>query len=255
MSRETLLDVTFTADELAAVDVTGTAVVVVDVLRATTTITAALGAGAAGIWAVGSPEEARGLGVKWGAVTAGERGGRQIADLDLGNSPVEHATPRTAGRCIALTTSNGTRTIGLAADAPVILLGCFNNRAAVADALADLDLPKILIACAGTSGGRRISPEDVLFAGELVDRWTRCGVYCTGGAMVARGYARGESGDLVEMLRDFPAGRNLLELGYGADLEWAGRRDSTSVVPRVTSRSTPGAPPFITLEGRASPCR
>ncbi len=255
MSRAILLDVTFTADELAAVDVAETAVVVVDVLRATTTITAALGSGAAGVWAVGSPEEARDLGGEWGAITAGERGGRQIAGLDLGNSPSEHATPGIAGRYIALTTSNGTRTIGLAADAPVILLGCFNNRAAVADVLADLDVPKILVACAGTDGGRRVTPEDVLFAGELVDRLTRGGACCAGGAVVARGYARGESGDLVETLRQVPAGRNLIELGYGADLEWAGRRDVTPVVPRVSSGPAPRTPPFIAWEGGTRPCR
>ncbi len=243
--NSSFLDVTFTAEELRAVDVADTTVVVVDVLRATTTITAALGAGALGLWAVTTPEAARGLGQSMAAITAGERGGRQIPGLDLGNSPMEHASPTVAGRRIALTTSNGTRVIALAADAPTILLGCFNNIGALTRILRETEHPRILVACAGTAEGTRVTPEDILFAGDLVSRLERGDGILGGGATVARDYAAQRCGDVAAVLRESPAGRNLVDLGFEEDLDWASHLDSTDVVPRVVSGTEPGSLPFI----------
>ncbi|MFO7942227.1 MAG: 2-phosphosulfolactate phosphatase [Bacillota bacterium] len=249
-----LLDVTFTADELSALDLSETVVVVVDILRATTTITAALGAGALGVWAVTSPEAARQLGVSRAAITAGERDGRQIPGLDLGNSPIEHSGALVAGRHVALTTSNGTRTIVLARDASEILLGCFNNLGALVDVLEKIRATKVLVACAGTSGGRRITPEDVLFAGELVRGLRRSYRDLGGGAQLARDYARARAQNLEDVLRESPAGRRLMDLGYESDLDWAARRDSTGIVPGVFREEVPGAAPFLIPRGSGRPC-
>ncbi|MFP4200002.1 MAG: 2-phosphosulfolactate phosphatase [Clostridia bacterium] len=239
------MDVTFTAQELVSVDLSETAVVVVDILRATTTITAALGAGALGVWAVTSPVIARELGASRAAITAGERGGRQIPDLDLGNSPIEISSPRVVGRHVVLTTSNGTETIALAQDAPAILLGCFNNIGALTDALKGMEMPKVLVACAGTCGGRRITPEDVLFAGELIRGLSDSSRRLSGGAQVARDYSRARYGELADVLRESPAGQRLIDSGYAADLDWAARRDSTDIVPGVRRDETAGAPPLL----------
>ncbi len=249
MTSVSSVDVSFTADELAAVDLADTTVVVVDILRATTTITAALGAGASGIWAVTTPEAAAQLGQTTGVVTAGEREGKKLPQLDLGNSPAEHAGAVVNGRRIAMTTSNGTRTIALARDAPHTVLGCFNNVDALVEYLSRVETDRVHVACAGTAGGRRVTPEDVLFAGELIGGVN--GHVLGGGAMVARDYARSRDGSLFEALLESPAAQNLVRLGYREDVAWAARRNCTRVIPQVLRTAEASGIPLIVPRGES----
>jgi len=153
--------VAFTPGEAARVP-TG---VVVDVLRATSTITQALDAGYAAVFCCAEVEEARALAAELGdAVLAGERRGDSVPDFDLGNSPREFLAAR--ARAVVLTTTNGTRAlVEAAANCDVVLAGSLLNLSAVAEA-ARIRGEDVEIVCAGVGGN--CSDDDAYCAGRLV---------------------------------------------------------------------------------------
>jgi len=113
--------------------VAGGIAVVIDVLRASTTIVTALAHGAAAVAPRRSIEEALAAAAdRPGAVLGGERGGVMIAGFDLGNSPLEYAPDRVAGRPVVITTTNGTAALAVCRDAAEVLVGAIVNRTAVA---------------------------------------------------------------------------------------------------------------------------
>ena len=108
------LDVHFGHSHLKRPDTTGRFVVVIDVLRASTTITTALHHGARAVWAVAEPADARRVARTVGRATSvlgGERNAERIAGFDLGNSPREYRASIVAGKSVVTTTTNGTRAI------------------------------------------------------------------------------------------------------------------------------------------------
>ena len=117
----------------------GKIVVVIDVLRATTTIVHALAAGAKEVVPCLEVEEARRVAGELGseAITGGERGGKQIPGFDLGNSPAEYSRERVAGKTVVFTTTNGTRAMLCCKQARRVLLGAFVNFSAVCRELAE----------------------------------------------------------------------------------------------------------------------
>lgn len=156
-------------------DLRGTACVVFDILRATSTFVTALQHGAAGIIPVGEIPEA----VTWRRANpklllAGERDGVRIraaqsggVDFDFGNSPREFTPERVRGRTIVSTTTNGTRALRACAGAKAVLAGSFLNLQATAEFLRRNDFSEALLVCAGTGDG--VALEDVLAAGALVE--------------------------------------------------------------------------------------
>src|SRR3989442_10813079 len=126
------IDVVLTADEVVADHVRDSTVLVIDVLRASTTMIAALAGGAAAIVPVAEPAEAlrRAAAIGNGTLTAGERHGERIAGFDLGNSPVEVAARDIRLRTIVFTTSNGTRALLAARHAPAVGIAAFVNLSA-----------------------------------------------------------------------------------------------------------------------------
>lgn len=159
---------------LAARDLAGTTAVVLDVLRATTTIVAALAAGADSVLPVATIDEALALRrARPDLLLAGERQGQRITaalsggvEFDLGNSPREFAPARVAGRAIATTTTNGTVALRSVSGAGAVLAAGLVNRAATVAALVRARGP-VLLVCAGT--GTAASFEDMLAAGALAD--------------------------------------------------------------------------------------
>jgi 2-phosphosulfolactate phosphatase len=149
----------------------GGTVVVIDVLRATSTIAYALAAGARRVIPCGEVDEARritaGL-TEGGALLGGERGGLPIEGFDLGNSPCEYTPERVAGRTIVFTTTNGTRAMLRCRQAERAFLGAFVNLGALVDRLRNAEQVHFL--CAGTK--EEITREDVLAAGAIVHRLT-----------------------------------------------------------------------------------
>src|SRR3972149_9874236 len=110
------IEVTLTPAELRATELAGKTVVVIDELRASSTIVQALGNGARAVFPVASiPEARKHAGQMNGVLLGGERGGLRIPGFDLGNSPSEYTRDRVAGKTIVLTTTNGTRAVHIAA--------------------------------------------------------------------------------------------------------------------------------------------
>ena len=143
----------------------GNTVVVVDILRATSCITTALGCGIKSIKPVSNLEECLALSNE-GYITAGERNGKKVDGFDLGNSPFGFMDEKLQGKKIAFTTTNGTQAINLSERADLVIAGSFLNIAAIKDFLYN-QASHVTIVCAGWKG--MINLEDTLFAGALAD--------------------------------------------------------------------------------------
>lgn len=217
--------------------------VVIDVLRASTTMITALAHGAARVVPVADVDEARRLAAEAGpaALLGGERGGVRIAGFDLGNSPLEYVASRVAGRTIVITTTNGTAALAAARGAREILIGAIINRAAVGAAVRRLagDGERVHLVCAGTDGC--VSAEDVLAAGAILDAADadRAGDVLDAAARDAvaafrRAAAGGDVSEaLVAEFQRSPGGTNLVALGMEADLPAAAAIDTLPLVPRL----------------------
>jgi 2-phosphosulfolactate phosphatase len=212
----------------------GRAVVVIDVLRATTTMVHALAAGARAVLSSLEVEEARSRARAEGAdaILGGERGGLPIAGFDLGNSPGEYTRGAVAGRVVVFTTSNGTRALERSRRARRVLVGAFTNLSAVCAALRAE--PRVDILCAGQAG--EVARDDVLLAGALVERLEggHAGPSLHDGARIARDLWRGRGpGPLAAALADSSSGRRLLEIGRAADIEAAAEIDLAAIAPEL----------------------
>ncbi|MBI3863860.1 MAG: 2-phosphosulfolactate phosphatase [Planctomycetia bacterium] len=213
--------------------------VVIDVLRATSTITHALAAGARCVIPCGEVEEARrrrDAFLPASALLGGERQGLRIPGFDLGNSPAEYLPETVRGKSVVFTTTNGTQALIRARDANRVLIGALLNVGAVAATLAGLPEP-IHLVCAGLHG--QLALEDLLFAGAIAHRLQLAApssdfsedatqlalnLYETCG----RDYDRAAS-----LLRSSRGGRNLIECGLEADIGMCAREDSLALVPEL----------------------
>ena len=191
-------------------------------------------------------QEARQLGAYGEALTGGERKGNPLDDFELGNSPMEYSPEVVGGKTIVLTTSNGTRALHNAGEAAEILVGSFNNIDSVAEQIVRSSNTGWVFACAGTSRGTAVTPEDVLFAGELArlltgetreeDKSLSLNTRdweLTGAAIVARGFALSCSRDLFNAISSMPHAQRLKRMGKFGDVEYASRRNITMTVPRA----------------------
>lgn len=212
----------------------GSVAVVVDVLRATTTMIHALVAGAARIIAVGEIDEAFQLSKTLPEGTfllAGERGGRPIKGFDLGNSPSEFTRAKCNQRDIIMTTTNGTRAILHAKHARRILIGAFVNFSAVCQELL-IDGGDVHIVCAGTD--HEATLEDTVFAGAVVQKLAeRSDFQLNDGARIAWDVYEGHGSVLKTSLELSLGGRNLTEIGMDSDIDLAARVDRFGIIGEV----------------------
>lgn len=228
--------------------IAGRVAVVIDLLRASTTITRALDAGARSVVPCLGIEDAFALrrellgavpGSVPGSVLGGERGGTRIPGFDLANSPREYTPTAVRGRDVIFTTTNGTRAIlaALGQDgrgAARVLIGCLNNLDATARALLD-DGRDVLLVCAGTDA--RESSEDLIAAGAIAARTAqlaqRARPVAADGDVIARClalHADAQRRGQVLALRESPGGRNLIALGLGDDVADCARADVSTTV-------------------------
>lgn len=220
--------------------------VVVDVLRATTTIALLFEQGLRDLVAVDAIARARQVAAAEGRLLFGEVGGLPPEGFDHGNSPVEVSRLDLRGRGAVLFTTNGTRALCTVAGRGTVFAGALVNRAAVTTAAAAFE--RVCVVCAGTGEGRRFALEDFAVAAALIQGLVRAhpGVEmgdAAGLAMEVPGYeewiapglpqqARGRSG---RFLAGSEHGRALARLGLAADINMAAREDMTRALPRVVA--------------------
>lgn len=217
--------------------------VVIDVLRATTSIVVAFQHGCRSILPVASAAEARSArAASPGAVLAGEEGGLRVPGFDLGNSPREFTRQVVAGRDVILTTSNGTKTLRAIAGGRTVAIGAFRNRSTVAGWLVGRGADSLIV-CSGYEGG--FSLEDAVCAGAIVDRAAQLatGLVLGDGARASQVLWERCGSDLVRLFRETDWGRRILALGFEADLAVCAELDATDVVPLMEGqRITLGRP-------------
>jgi 2-phosphosulfolactate phosphatase len=211
----------------------GRAALVVDVLRATTTVVAACAAGCARIVPVADRDAALAAAARYplgDALLAGERGGMMIAGFHLGNSPLEFVSERVAGRTVILTTTNGTEAMLHACRAAVAATAALVNAAAAARWALEQGRD-VTILCAGER--RAFSLEDTVCAGIVVERMLSEGgaVELTDAALAALRLGEHYAGRLDRLALESEWGRNLGRQGRAADLEACLRLATSPLVP------------------------
>jgi 2-phosphosulfolactate phosphatase len=227
------LEVLLTPATIGSPPVADRAVVVFDVLRATTTMTAALAAGVAEIRIFDSLEGARAAAAQVvDPVLCGERNCLRPEGFTLGNSPGGFVRQLHAGKTVFMSTTNGTRAIVAARGAKLLLVGAIVNAAAVARRLAGAGLDVILL-CAGTDG--QPAMEDLIGAGAVIDSLAGLGAAELESDLtrLAVRLFRACRTDLRGAMADATGGRNVIAAGLAADVEFAARLDSVEVVGEV----------------------
>ncbi len=222
--------VAFTPAETAAA-ATG---IVVDVLRATSTVVQALASGYRRVLCCAEIEEARSLRAARGdGVLAGERFCVRIPGFDLGNSPREFTSPEAA--TVILTTTNGTRAIvTAAARCERVFAGSLLNLASVVSAAHEAG-GDVAVICAGVEGD--FAMDDAYCAGRLAEA---LGGDATDAAEAAMRIAR-SFGSAEEGLSASRSARNLEEGGLAEDVSWCARESVCDVVPRFVGMIGPAA--------------
>ena len=220
------VDVVFTPDEAGAAP-TG---VVIDVIRATSTICQALAAGYERVFCAAEVEEARALRDALGeGVLGGERHAVRIPGFDLGNSPREYLEP--LAETLILSTTNGTRAVvAAAARCERVFIASLLNLAAVVEA-ARAAGDDVVVVCAGVQG--TLALDDAFVAGRIVELlgWER-----TDAAEAAARLVSTWSG-AEEAFRASKSGRNLMENApeLEADIPFCARESVLDVVPRLVA--------------------
>ena len=195
-------------------DVDKSIVVIIDVLRATSTIAAALYNGAKAVIPVDSVAECIRIGKQINSITAGERDGQIAAGLEHGNSPFEYPPEFISGKTLVLTTTNGTRLLHMALDknAKAIITGSFPNLSAVCDFLL-AQKQNVILACAAWKN--RANIEDSLFAGAVVSRiGEHFSINCDSSQIAVTLY-KDAGADLFEFMKTKKASHYNRLSGYG----------------------------------------
>ena len=220
-------------------ELVGGVAVVLDVLRATSTIVYALAAGVKAVIPCGEIDDARRIAAQSPPGTVllgGERHGLKISGFDLGNSPTDYTPPAVAGKTLIFTTTNGTRALIRARAARRVLVGAFLNLGVVVRLLANETGP-VHIVCAGTDG--QVTLEDVLCAGAIAHGLGSQGIETEASddstqlALNLFETCGRDYNSLVTTLRQSRGGRNLIDCSLGADIFTCAQQDKFEIVPEL----------------------
>lgn len=209
--------------------------VVVDVIRASTSLITLVDRGAMQIFIAAHPDGARRYAASHhGGVLVGEELGLAPRGFDYGNSPVELSTAAVAGKTVAFVTTNGTAAIHAVESSGPVLIGALRNAAAVTAEAARIGRERhagITIVCAGREGAFGI--DDAYTAGCLIDLLRREDEgEMTDAAMAALRLYRSER-DPIALFRASAAGRNVIQLGLGDDVVFCAQLDASAAVPAL----------------------
>ncbi len=237
------LDVVFTPQALGPTDLAGRAVVVVDVLRATTTIAVALANGAKAVLPAGTTDEALRIAQNLerdAVILAGERKSERIQGFALGNSPAEFGPEVVGGKTIVMTTTNGTSALVATQGAKeVMACAAVNFSTVVARCRTVLaETGDLVILCAGVE--RHFALEDAFAAGRLAKLLLPEGgartVEINDSAIAALELARHYGERWGRALKASTHGRELVALGFKNDLELCAAQDTHPVLPVYADR-------------------
>ncbi len=208
-------------------------VVVIDVLRATSTMITALANGANSIIPTASVEEAIKIAKNLERTTyllCGERNTKIIDGFDLGNSPLEYTQEKVNGKKIILTSSNGTKTFEYLKHAKNVLIASTLNASSIIQKMKSLDDEWILI-CSGRDG--HFDASDAIVAGlllKLLSKQVDFIEYDDAGKVSLLLYENAHN-NLLNYLRDTVHGKILISNGFEKDIEFISEIDKFSIVP------------------------
>lgn len=229
------IDVFLSAHSFAEDEVRNKTVVVIDVLRACSSMVTAFANGAKAIIPVedmaGAGKIVANLEAK-NVVLCGEKDGKKIEGYQLGNSPMEYTREVVDGRTLVMNTTNGTKAVTRSALAKRILIGSFLNAGAVVEQLRQSE-EDILIVCSGWKS--RFSLEDTLCAGLIIDRLCIGNVseQVSDSARMAHMLYRHSQHDLESEVRKSSHARRLKDLADPADIPYCCTVDLVSIVPHL----------------------
>jgi 2-phosphosulfolactate phosphatase len=216
-------------DHLVDDQLRGKIAVVIDILRATTTIVEALDNGAKCIIPVASVDGARVIAHdRKGSILCGERGGMKPEGFELGNSPLEYSHSAVGGNDCVLTTTNGTRALHMATQADEVLIGSITN-VDVLCAWIRQDGRDVVLVCSGTDGC--VSLEDCVGAGAIVDRLGYNATDCASMMWHSMQGAMDRFGGIRYAVESSFHAKRLIKLGFEDDVAFACNAGSSSVVP------------------------
>ena len=213
-------------------DVSNSIVVIIDVLRATSTIATALYNGAKSVIPVESVSRCIELGRQIDGVTAGERDGKIAEGLVNGNSPFEYPAEFIKRKTLVLTTTNGTRLLHMALEkgAREIVTGSFSNLSALCDHLIAMNR-NVILGCAAWKD--RVNMEDTLFAGAVISRIRKhFHINCDSSHMAEAMYEKGKK-DLFAFIKKNDASHyhRLMNFGLEKDIHYCLTEDQANVLP------------------------
>lgn len=214
-------------------DVSNSIVVIIDVLRATSTIASALYNGAKCVIPVDSVTRCIELGKQIHGITAGERDGKVADGLEYGNSPFEYPKEFIEGKTLVLTTTNGTRLLHMALEkgAREIVTGSFPNLSAVCDHLIAMK-QNVILGCAAWKD--RVNMEDTFFAGAVISRIRKhFNINCDSSHMAEAMYEKGKK-DLFAFMKKNNASHYHRLIGFGLekDIRYCLTPDVANVLPQ-----------------------
>lgn len=221
------VEVCLTPELIHQYELEGKIVVAVDIFRATSCMVTGLAHGVEAIYPVATVDECIELGEK-GMVTAGERGGHKIEGFTIGNSPFEYMKEEFHGQSIAVSTTNGTKTILASLTAEKILIGSFLNMSALRSYLSDSQ-KDIVIHCAGWKG--TVNLEDSLFAGALIHELKNTHDMEGDAALLAHGLYFSNKNDLLSIAKASSHAKRLESFGIERDISFCLNQSLYSIVP------------------------
>lgn len=218
-------------------------VIMIDVLRASTTVAAALNNGAKELLVFESLDQAVKLYnnlSKGGAFLGGERGGLKPSGFDAGNSPFDYSREAVENKTVILTTTNGTKIFQKAKKAKFRIIAGFVNLSAVLDFVSkqinnQQEIQSIFVLAAGNKG--KLSYEDTLCAGAFVNSLSKLATHLTDSSRMANDLYMKHADCIFDFLKDSEHSRKLTELGFATDIEIAFTLDAFPVVPLINGNN------------------
>jgi 2-phosphosulfolactate phosphatase len=228
------IEVIFSPASVDELGMRGRNVVIIDVLRASTTICTALRNGAREIIPTPDIESAIKISANLSSdsrLLGGERQGKKIDGFDLGNSPLEYTPEKVGGKTIIFTTTNGAGAVYKCRYASMALVGTFVNISSIVRTMVDIGGTWTIL-CSGREG--TFSAEDATCAGMIISKvQTEVEVETDDAGLTAGILYKNFKRSILEMMKKSKHGEYLASIGFSEDLEFCAAIDTVPVIPTV----------------------